>query len=124
MNHDAFCNLPNVIFLQGTHDMDKKVAFINTCDVMIHGRYRGETFGLTIAEASTMNKPIITFADSVERNHIETLGNRGIYYTDHPSLVNILINISTADIQDRDWNCYTEFTPEKVMRQFSNVFLK
>jgi hypothetical protein len=124
MNHDPFCDLPNIKFLQGTHNMDEKVAFINTCNVMIHGRHRGETFGLTVAESSTMNKPVITFADSLERNHIDILGDRGIYYTDYSSLVDILINISITDIQNRDWNCYKEFTPEKVMEQFNNVFLK
>ena len=37
-----------------------KVSFINTCDCMIHARTDGETFGLAIAEFSTLNKPIIS----------------------------------------------------------------
>jgi len=124
MNHDPFCDLPNVKFLRGTHDMNEKVAFINTCDIMIHGRHRGETFGLTIAESSTMNKPVITFAHSAEKNHIELLGDKGIYYVDYYSLLNILMNISVTDIQYKDWNCYSQFTPQNVMQQFNNVFLK
>ena len=123
MNHVPFCDLPNIKFLQGTHDMNEKVAFINTCNVMIHGRHRGETFGLTVAESSTMNKPVITFANSFERNHIELLGEKGIYYTDYTSLLSILMNISVTDIQHRDWNSYTEFTPHKVMDRFNRVFL-
>jgi hypothetical protein len=33
------------------------------------------------------------------------------------------MNISTADIKDKNWNRYTEFTPKKVMEQFNKVFL-
>lgn len=123
MNHDIFTDLPNVKFIQGTHDMNEKVAFINSCDVMIHGRHRGETFGLTVAEASSLNKPVITYNGSIERNHIDILGSTGIYYSDYESLMSILLNISKADINNKDWNCYTEFTPEKVMKQFKQIFL-
>ena len=124
MNHDVFSDLPNIKFINGTYDMDEKVAFINTCDIMIHGRARGETFGLTIAEASTLNKPVITFDGSYERNHIDILGDTGIYYSDYNSLVNILANISLLDIKDKNWNCYNEFTPKNVMKQFNDIFLK
>jgi glycosyltransferase involved in cell wall biosynthesis len=124
MNHDPFTDLENVKFIQGTHNMDEKVAFINTCDAMIHGRFRGETFGLTVAESSTLNKPVITYNGSAERNHIDILGDAGMYYSDYDSLVNILMNISTADIKDKDWNRYTDYTPAKVMQQFNKVFLQ
>lgn len=124
MNQDPFCNIENVIFIEGTTDQEQKVSFINTCDVMIHARERGETFGLAIAEFSTKNKPIITYSLSSERNHIETLGDKGIYYSDYNALCNILINIQKSDIKGKEWNCYQEYTPEKVMNQFNNVFLQ
>jgi hypothetical protein len=124
MNQEAFCNLPNVIFIEGTIDQEQKVAFINTCDIMIHARERGETFGLAIAEFSTKNKPIITYSNSPERNHIEILNNKGIYYYDYNSLYDILINIQKSDIEGKEWNCYQEYTPEKIIEQFNNVFLK
>jgi hypothetical protein len=124
MNQDPFCNAENIIFINGTTDQEQKVAFINTCDIMIHARERGETFGLAIAEFSTKNKPIITYSLSPERNHIEILQDEGLYYTDYLSLYNILINIQLSDVKDKDWNCYQEFTPEKVMNQFNKVFLQ
>jgi hypothetical protein len=124
MNQDPFCNLENIKFIDGTTDLDIKTAFINTCDVMIHARERGETFGLAIAEFSSKNKPIITYGNSPERNHLEILGNKGIYYYDYKSLYNILTNIQKSDIKEKDWNCYQEYTPEKVIKQFNNVFLK
>ena len=82
MNQDPFCNLENVYFIDPTTDLEEKVAFINTCDAMIHARERGETFGLAIAEFSSKNKPVITYFNSPERNHIETLKSKGLYYTD------------------------------------------
>lgn len=124
MNQDPFCNLDNVIFIEGTTDLNEKVAFINTCDFMIHARERGETFGLTIAEFSTLGKPIITYRDSPERNHINILGDKGIYYSNYNELYNLLNNISKQDVEDKDWNCYKEFTPEKVMNKFNKIFLK
>lgn len=124
MNQDTFCHLDNVRFFRGTTDQHEKVAFINTCDVMIHARERGETFGLAIAEFSSMNKPIITYANSPERNHIEILGDTGIYYYDYNSLYNILSNFSKHDFRSGNWNCYQNYTPEKVMEQFNKIFLQ
>jgi glycosyltransferase involved in cell wall biosynthesis len=120
MNQTPFCNLDNVIFIEGTTDLDEKVAFINTCDFMIHARERGETFGLTIAEFSTLGKPIITYRDSPERNHIDILGKDGIYYSNYQELYDILDNL----IIFTDINCYRDFTPEKVMNKFNEIFLK
>lgn len=124
MNQDPFCNLPNVIFINGTTDLEQKSAFINTCDIMVHARERGETFGLAIAEFSSHNKPVITYQNSWERNHIETLQDKGIYYSNYNELYNILNNISHSDIIGKEWNCYQEFTPENVMKKFNQIFLQ
>jgi hypothetical protein len=123
MNQDSFCDLENVIFIAGTTDQYQKVSFINTCDIMIHARERGETFGLAIAEFSSKNKPIITYSLSPERNHIEILQDKGIYYSNFNELSNILFNIQHSDIKNKEWNCYQKFTPEIVINQFNQVFL-
>jgi hypothetical protein len=124
MNQKPFCNVDNILFIDGTTDQEQKVAFINTCDTMIHARERGETFGLAIGEFSTKNKPIITYFNSKERNHIDILRDKGIYYSDYSSLYNILLNIQKSDIENKEWNCYQNFTPENVIKQFNQVFLK
>jgi hypothetical protein len=120
MNCTPFANISNIRFIENTYDLDEKVAFINTCDYMLHARGRGETFGLAIAEFSSKGKPIITYRDSPERCHITILGEKGMYYSDYSELFNILNNITFTDI---DYNCYQAFTPINVMSKFSKVFL-
>lgn len=120
MNCTPFTSESNIYFIKGTTNLDEKVAFINTCDVMIHSRERGETFGLTVAEFSTFGKPIITYFNSPERNHINILGDNGIYYTNYNDLYKIL---SEIDSSVKGYNCYTDFTPEKVMNKFKEIFL-
>jgi glycosyltransferase involved in cell wall biosynthesis len=124
MNQDPFCNLENVKFIKGTTNMEEKVSFINTCDAMIHARERGETFGLAIAEFSSKNKPIITYNGSQERNHLEILGDKAIRYNDYHSLYSILSIINHDAISGIEWNCYQEYTPENVIKQFNKIFLK
>ena len=120
MNSTPFSNEPNIYFINSTYDLDEKVAFINTCDVMIHARERGETFGLAIAEFSSKGKPIITYGNSPERNHNMVLGDKGFYYSNYDELYTLLDNFIVPP-----WgcNCYQEFTPEKVMNKFKKVFL-
>ena len=72
--------------------MKTKVEFINTCDAMLHARYIGESFGLSCAEFSVRNKPIITYEKSPERNHIDTLGEKGIYYENYSEILPAVVN--------------------------------
>ena len=64
MNTEVFYNHKNIIYLPKSLDKKNKSKFVSTCDAMIHARYDGETFGLAVAEFSSANKPIITFANS------------------------------------------------------------
>ena len=50
MNTDKFYEHPRIIYLDKNLDLNYKTKFINTCDVMIHARAMGETFGLSIAD--------------------------------------------------------------------------
>ena len=102
-------------------DVKEKVKFINTCDAMIHARNGGETFGLACAEFSILNKPIIT-AMCGEKAHIDILGSKGIYYKNEIELYNIFTNFQINP--DIDYNCYKEFSPEKVMQIFDKVYLQ
>jgi hypothetical protein len=63
----------------------------------------------------------MTYSSSRERNHIEILGDKGLYYDSPQSLFALLLNFRPD--KDIDWNCYKEYTPEKVMKIFEEVFL-
>jgi hypothetical protein len=118
MNINKFVDNPNVIFLQGTYDLQEKSAFVNACDAMIHARYGGETFGLAISEFALENKPIITFGGSGERSHIEILDERGIYYNNPDELELIFTNLKNYIKYDDYYLPYLQFSPEIIMDKF------
>lgn len=116
-------SLKNVIYLEGSEDVVYKTKFINTCDAMIHARYAGESFGLSIGEFSTKNKPIITLLNGTrDCAHIQMLGNKGIYYNNELELINIFNDFKVDN--GKDWNMYGEYNPENIMKIFNNIFLK
>lgn len=124
MNIDVFTQHPNVIHLPGTWVLEEKSAFVNACDAMLHARQYGETFGLACGEFAMENKPIITYSLSSERNHIEVLGERGIYYNEPEGLYDILTNFKSYIKYDDYMTPYLNFSPEIIMNKFDNVFLK
>jgi len=120
---DKFIDHERVIFLPGSSDMNTKVRFINTSDAMLHARYVGESFGLSCAEFSIRNKPVITYEKSPERNHIDTLDEKGIYYENYSEILHILRNLDKKEINSLEWNCYQEYAPEKVVQKFKEIYL-
>ena len=121
---EPFCEHERIIYLDPTADLNEKVRFINTSDVMIHARNIGESFGLSCAEFSIRNKPVITYYNSLERNHIDTLGEKGIFYENKEDIDNILLNLDKNEINQLEWNCYQDYSPEKVVQKFEEVYLK
>jgi glycosyltransferase involved in cell wall biosynthesis len=120
---EPFIEHERVIYLPGSSDLKEKVSFINTCDIMIHARYIGESFGLSCGEFSIRNKPVITWNGSPEKNHIDILGEKGFYYNDKNDIFNLILNLKKEDILNKDWNCYKDYTPEKVIDKFKKVYL-
>lgn len=118
-----FIDHERVIYLPGTSDLNEKVKFINTCDVMLHARTGGESFGLSCGEFSIRNKPVITWLGSPEKNHIDILGDKGFYYNNKQELLSILLGISKLDINNKDWNCYKDYSPKKVIEKFKEIYL-
>jgi len=90
---------------------------------MIHARNIGESFGLSCAEFSLRNKPVITYYNSLERNHIDTLKEKGIYYENKQDIDHILLNLDKKEINELEWNCYQDCSPQKVVQKFKEVYL-
>ena len=114
---------PNVIHLPGTWDLHEKSLFINACDAMLHARSGGETFGLSVAEFSAMNKPVVTYGLSGERSHLDILGERAIIYNTYDELYDILNNLKTYIKHNDYYKAYENHTPEKIMERFDKNFL-
>jgi len=124
MNIEPFAQHERLIFLPGNSDLIYKVKFINTCAGMIHARGIGESFGLACGEFSIKGKPVITYAMSPQRSHIEILGNKAILYRGKKDLAEIFMNFNQQIQHQKDWDAYsTDFSPTVIMRKFHDVFI-
>lgn len=118
---EPFVNHPNVRFINEIHNPLKKANFINTCDCMLHARQRGESFGLSIAEFLSLNKPVFAWNNGHDRNHIEMLKDSGTLYNSIPELDTMLHTVKDFN---EDWTKRVEaFKPSVVMPKFKDVFL-
>lgn len=119
---EPFINHPNVKFINEFHSPQKKANFINTCDCMLHARQRGESFGLSIAEFLSLNKPVLAWNGGHDRNHLEMLKDSGTLYSNEDDLNYMLHNLGEFK---EDWSRRVEeFKPEPVMKKFDEVFIK
>ena len=118
-------DIPNIIHIDTLYGKDEKVEFINTCDAMVWARYVGETFGLSIAEFSSKNKPVLMTNSPYANAHIHLLGAKGIHHKNRKEFEKnvYIIHTNLAEIKKMDWNAYRDYEPEKVMKIFDEVFL-
>jgi glycosyltransferase involved in cell wall biosynthesis len=117
-----FSPYKNIIFLPKSQDELYKAKFINTCDAYLHARKQGESFGIAVGEFSICNKPVITWANSDEKSHIDILGDKAILYNDANDLNEIIQNFKVDN--SKDWDAYSaEYSAEKVMDKFKSVFI-
>lgn len=123
-NFNKFCSvLPNIIHLPMIIDLEKKVEFINTTDAMLWARKDGETFGISIGEFSTLNKPVISMKIG-DLTHWHILGSKGIWYSNQQDLYEILTKFNPEIESKKDWNAYRDYTPEKIIEIFKKVYLE
>jgi len=100
------------------------MRFINTADGMIHARGIGESFGLACGEFSIKNKPVMTYALSPQRSHIEILGKKALLYKGKKDLEQMLLSFHSQVQHERNWDAYSQdFLPTAVMSKFEQVFL-
>jgi hypothetical protein len=125
LNTKPFCkNLPNIIHIEPTYDLETKTAFINTCDALIHGRRKGEIFSLTIGEFLHQDKAIISCPQGEDEGHIVMLQDKGIWYNNPGELYNILSTYKRTKPKGYYKALVEEYTFENVMNRFNEIFLK
>lgn len=114
-------NLKNVHYLPATIDPSEKAEFLATCDVMLHARWHGETFGLAVGEFAVLGKPVITYGDSRESAHLDMLEDSGLVYKDRESLIKILKSFEPRAVSG---GAYAHFANrENIAKKFSQKFL-
>jgi len=125
MNFAPFAQHERLIFLPGNSDMEYKMRFINTADGMIHARGIGESFGLACGEFSIKNKPVMTYAMSPQRSHIEILGDKALLYKGRSDLEVLLMEFNQQIQHQQNWDAYSQdFSPKAIMPKFNDVFIK
>lgn len=120
MNTQRFCDLPNVIHLPKSIDIEVKQKFINTCDAYLHARKDGETFGLAVGEFAVSNKPIIASTECTDNAHLQILGEKVLKYSTKEDLEHILRTFQRGSL-DMTTNGYKQYTPERVMDAFRSI---
>ena len=119
---EPFMHHPNVRFINEFHNPLKKAKFINTCDAMLHARDRGESFGLSIAEFLSLNKPVLAWNGGHDLNHLDMLKGSGLLYNDEHELNVMIRNISAWE--QEVWSMRVDqYKPISVMNKFKEVFL-
>ena len=118
---EPFIDHTNVKFINEIHSPQQKANFISTCDAMIHARQRGESFGLSIAEFLSLNKPVMAWNGGHDLNHLEMLKDSGLLYNDTNDLHNMFYSLDNIK---EDWRRrVAEYNPTTVMKKFNEVFI-
>jgi hypothetical protein len=114
---------PQIHHIPAIVNLTEKESFFKTCNAMIHARSIGETFGLSIAEFSAHNVPILTYALSESREHLDILKDKAFKYTSEQDLNKIIDGFVKDGIPAGDYNGYEDYRPEKIMLLFKKYFL-
>lgn len=119
MNTEEFYKHDNIKYLPMSIDFHYKRLFINSCDAMIHANINGEYFGLSVAEFSYCNKPIITSKTGC-LEHILTLQNTAILYESETDLINIFNNMCKNNV-NTNYNKYEKYSPDVIINYFNSL---
>lgn len=124
VNTPVFVYHPRIIFFDKIITYVEKNRFISTCDAHLECGNLGHTFGLSMGEFSINNKPIIVYGGYTWNNaHKDILGDKAIYFNNEEDFYKILTTFNPEDYIHKDLNCYKEYTPEKVMQKFKEIFI-
>lgn len=120
VNTQQFIQHRNMIYIQPFVSRQMKSNYINACDFMLHAREMGESFGLSIAEFLSQNKPVMAWEKGNDLHHTWMLKDSGLLYNEQN--VQQMIQ-SFPDIKQEDWSKrVAQFMPEPTMKRFSEVF--
>jgi hypothetical protein len=90
---------------------------------MLHAREQGEMFGIAVGEFAVCGRPVLTYAQSPERAHIDMLRHPALY-DDLAQLKRRIEMLVLKELPPEDGGAYRDCTPEKVMQVFDRVFIQ
>ncbi len=122
VQHDRIIGLPRIYDTDVSLEVQKR-RFINTCNVMLHARTRGETFGIAVGEFALCGRPVLTYGKSPELAHVEMLSQPLVY--NGPDELRLWIHkIASGERFVEDGGAYRNCIPEKVMEIFDRNFIR
>ena len=122
LKHERIFDLPTMYDGEVPLEIQKR-RFVNTSNAMLHARELGETFGIACGEFAVCGKPIVTYAKSPERSHIEMLSHP-VFYQDAAELKRAIALVAAGDAPPENGGAYRDCTPDKVMKIFDDVFIR
>ena len=122
VNTEKFCDHPRVLFKEALIDPQQKADYIASCDIMLHARSIGETFGLAIAEFAAGNRPFLCWAGGRDRNHIWLQRNPDFVYRGQGDLERKLLALQKVDCR-LNGVPLRDFETARVIPKFVDVFL-
>lgn len=115
----------NIHFLPPSSNMTAKGLFLQACDVCLHARADGETFGLAVAECSRAGKPLITWQGlpGVPDEHLRIWGSMALTFSNATELIGLLARVPLhlsyhRSRADEIATLYNRFSPQRVMYDF------
>jgi glycosyltransferase involved in cell wall biosynthesis len=102
----------------------EKINFISGCDAMLHARSDGESFGLSICEFLSLNKPVISFGGGRDKNNVSLLNKFGMIYNNQYELLECIMKVKYRLYGNSISSIVDKFSAETVMEQFDKVFLQ
>ena len=123
VNTKKFIDHPNVKFLNPIFDPQEKTDYILSCDMMLHARSDGESFGLSIAEFMFHYRPVLSFGGGRDKNNVALLEDFDLIYNNQYELLEKFFLVKNTPYLYYHYN-ESKYSPETVMKQFDEVFLR
>jgi hypothetical protein len=120
---DNLKNYKNILTMPKITSDTDKVRFIKTCDAHLECGTLGHSFGLSIMENCLFDKPIIVYKNDKLWNtaHLDVLKDNCLPFY---NAMDFFITLKNFKKGLTIKNPFFEYTPEKVMQKFKEVFIE
>jgi hypothetical protein len=128
VNTEKFVDHPRIFFLPELTRKDVW-SFYAACDVLINGRRMGESFGYSVVEPLTFDKPVIAphwiRNPIMDKNHVKLLRGHGLLYRSSKHLISIYEKTINHPASDGYYSQIAEdFSPESATAKFRSILTR